>query len=55
MWDIEKVGGGQNLERPLFWNSEIANIKITKDELFDSFILELIFSFVIFIFYINIQ
>ena len=35
-------GGGRNLERrnverTLFWNFEIANIKIKKDELFDSF------------------
>ena len=38
-------GGGQNLERrnverPIFRNFKIANIKITKDELFDSFISE---------------
>ena len=36
--------GGQNLERrnverPIFRNFKIATIKITKDELFDSFIL----------------
>ena len=45
-----KLGGGQNFER---WNVErrkcrnfkVANIKITKDELFDSFIIEFIFSF----------
>ena len=42
-------GGGQNLERPnverqIFRNFEITNIKITKDELFDSFIFEFIFS-----------
>ena len=40
--------GGQNLERrnverPIFWNFTIANIKITKDELFDNFIFEFIF------------
>ena len=36
----KKMGGGQNLER------RIANIKITNDELFDSFIIE--FTFFIF-------
>ena len=45
-------GGGQNLERQnversIFQNFQIANIKMTKDELFDSFIVKLIF----FIFY----
>ena len=43
------LGGGQNLEwqnveRPIFRNFKITNIKITKDELFDSFIFEFIFS-----------
>ena len=43
-------GGGQNLERrnverPLFRNFEITNIKIKKDELFHNFIFELFFSF----------
>ena len=43
-------GGGQNLERrnverPIFRNYNIANIKITNDELFDSFIFEFFFSF----------
>ena len=43
------MGGGQILERrkverPIFRNFKIANIKITKDELFDSFIFEFIFS-----------
>ena len=43
------MGGGQNLERrnverPIFQNFKITNIKITKDELFDSFIFELIFA-----------
>ena len=42
-------GGGKNLERrnlerPIFRNFKITNIKITKDELFDSFIFEFIFS-----------
>ena len=51
-------GGGQNLERQnverlTFRNFKIANIKITKDELFDSFIIEFIFSF--FRNYLNIQ
>ena len=43
-------GGGQNFERRnverlTFRNFKIANIKITKDELFDGFIIEFIFSF----------
>ena len=43
------LGAGQNLERrhverPIFRNFKITNIKITKDELFDSFIFEFIFS-----------
>ena len=43
------LGGGQNLERrnvkqPLFRNFKITNIKITENELFDSFIFEFIFS-----------
>ena len=38
-------GGGQNLERrnverPIFRNFKITNIKILKDELIDSFIFE---------------
>ena len=42
------MGGGQNLERrnverPIFRNFKTANIKITKYELFDSFIFEFIF------------
>ena len=42
------MGGVQNLEssnveRPIFWNFEITNIKIAKDELFDYFIYEFIF------------
>ena len=46
-------GGGQNFERLKFRNFKVANIKITKDELFDSFIIELIFSF--FRYYLNTQ
>ena len=43
----EFSGGGHNLERrnverPIFRNFKITNIKITKDELFDSFIFEFI-------------
>ena len=43
------MGGGQNLERrnvkrPIFRNFKITNIKITKDDLLDSFIFEFIFS-----------
>ena len=43
------TGGGQdleqrNVERPIFRNFKITNIKITKDELFDSIIFEFIFS-----------
>ena len=42
------MGGGQNfeqrnVERPIFRNFQITNIKITKYELFDSFIFEFIF------------
>ena len=45
-------GGGQNLERRniecrIFRNFKITNIKIMKDDLFDSFIFELIFSLLI--------
>ena len=44
------MGGGQNLERrnverPIFRNFKIANIKIKKDELFDNFIFEFNFLF----------
>ena len=44
-----KGGGSQNFERRnverlTFRNFNIANIKITKDDLFDSFIIEFIFS-----------
>ena len=48
---IKKISGaGQNLERrnverPIFRNSKIANIKITRDELFYNFIFEFNFSF----------
>ena len=40
-------GEGQHLERPnversIFWNCEILNMKKTKDELFDFFIFEFI-------------
>ena len=43
-------GGGKilerrNVERPIFRNFKIANVKITKDELFDSFIFEFNFSY----------
>ena len=45
-----KMFGAQNLkrrnvERPIFRNFKITNIKITKDELFDSFIFEVIFYY----------
>ena len=48
--DWLKTAGGRNLEqwnveRPIFRNFKIANIKITKDELFDNFIFEFNFSF----------
>ena len=51
-------GGGQNFERRnverlKFRNFKVANIKITNDELFDSFIIEFIFSF--FRYYLNTQ
>ena len=35
----------RNVERLTFRNFKIANIKITRDELFDSFIVEFIFHF----------
>ena len=35
----------QNVEPPIFRNFKIANIEITKDELFDNFIFEFIFEF----------
>ena len=49
---IHPPGEGQNLERrnaerPIFRNFKIANIKITKDKLFDNFIFEINFSFFI--------
>ena len=45
-----KSGGGQNLERqnverPIFRNFKIANIKITKDEIFDNFTFKFNFFF----------
>ena len=47
---LEKLGGGQilerrNVERPIFRNFKIANIKITKDKLFDSSDFEFNFIF----------
>ena len=49
-WKFAEKGGGQNLERqnveqPIFRNFKIANIKITKDELFDNFIFKFNISF----------
>ena len=46
---MDLTGGGQNLERqnverPMFCNFKITNIKITKDDLFNNFIFEFIFS-----------
>ena len=38
-------GGGQNLERLIFRNFKIANIKIAKRELFDNFIFDFNFSY----------
>ena len=43
------MGGGQklerrNVERPIFRSFKITNIKITKDQLFNCFIFEFIFS-----------
>ena len=35
----DKKGGGQNFERRKFQNFKVANIKITKDKFFDSFII----------------
>ena len=51
---VEISGGGQNserrnVERTIFQDFKIADIIITKDELFDSFIFEFIFYFLEFI------
>ena len=53
-----KLGGCQNLkrrnlERPIFRNFKIANIKTTKYELFDNFIFE--FNFLFFRNHLNTQ
>ena len=53
------MGGVQNLEwsnveRPIFQNFKITNIKIAKDELFDYFIYEYIFYY-FFLNYLNTQ
>ena len=48
-------GGGQYLERPIFRNFEISNIKITKVELFDFSIFLFIFHFHLFKNYSNTQ
>ena len=55
---LQTKGGGQNFERRnverlKFRNFKVGNIKITNDELFDSFIIEFIFSFVRY--YLNTQ
>ena len=47
---MENPGGVQNfkrsnVERPIFRNLKITNIKIAKDELLDYFIYELIFYY----------
>ena len=49
---LNNRGGGQrlerwNVERPIFRNFKTKNMKITKDEFFDSFIFEFIFSLLI--------
>ena len=36
---------GRNVQRPVFQNFELANIKIKKDELFYDFIFEFLFHF----------
>ena len=46
----EIEGGGENaerrnIERPLFRNFKIANIRIMKDELFDSFVFDFFLFF----------
>ena len=45
IWDGSQNFERRNIERLTFRNFKIANIKIMKDELFDGFIIELIFSF----------
>ena len=53
-WSLPDSGGVQNLERtnnverPIFQNFEITNIKLEKNELFDYFIYEFIFYFYFF-------
>ena len=47
-----RMGGSQcleqsNVERPIFRNCEISNIKITKDELFDFLFSNLLFIFIL--------
>ena len=47
---VDVLGGGQhlerpNIERPIFRNFEISNIKIAKNELFDYFIYEFVFYY----------
>ena len=54
------MGGGQpfeqpHVERPIFWNFEIPNIKRTKDELFDFSNFEFLFIFILFIKIIRTQ
>ena len=43
-----------NVERPIFWNFKITNIKIAKDELFDYFITNLFFI-IIFLNYLTLK
>ena len=55
---LNLTGGGQNLERrnverPIFRDSKIANITITKEKLFDNFIFE--FNFLFFKNHLNTQ
>ena len=50
---ITLLGGDQhlewpNVERPIFWNFENSNMKITKVELFDYSIVEFVFLYVFF-------
>ena len=44
-WDGGRDLERRNVERPIFQKIKIANIKITIDELFDSFIFDFLFRF----------
>ena len=45
IWVGGQILERRNVERPIFRNFKIANVKVTKDELFDSFIFTFNFSY----------